>query len=174
VSLRPFLFMQTGELMSVKEYLSTSFRPDCDYVDGEVRERNMGEYDHARLQGAVFALLYARRKEWGILVVPEQRVQVSPTRFRVPDVCVIRADRRPEQIFTTPPFICIEILSKDDRLSEMQERVKDYLTFGVPHVWILNPRTRTGYRCTPEGLFETSELRTSDPDIVLPLAELFE
>lgn len=166
--------MQTGELMSVKEYLSTSFRPDCDYVDGEVRERNMGEFDHARLQMAVAAYFYAHRKEWGIVVVPEQRVQVSATRFRIPDVCVTRADHPPEQIFTTPPFICIEILSKDDRLSEMQERVKDYLDFGVPHVWILNPRTRTAYRCTPEGLFETTELLTQDPDIVLPLSELFE
>jgi Uma2 family endonuclease len=166
--------MQTGELMSVREYLSTSFRPDCDYVDGEVVERNMGEYDHARLQLAVGAYFYARRSEWGIDVVTEQRVQVSPTRFRIPDVCVILAGSAPEQIFTSPPFICIEILSKDDRISSMQERIKDYLAFGVPHVWILNPQTRSAWRCTAEGMFETQELRTENPEIVLPLAPLFE
>jgi len=166
--------MQTGELMSVREYLSTCFRPDCDYVDGEVVERNLGEYDHARLQLAVGAFFYARRREWGINAVTEQRVQVAATRFRIPDVCVIRANRAPEQIFRTPPFICIEILSRDDRLTEMYERVKDYLTFGVPHVWILDPRTRTAYRCTAEGVFETQELRTENPDILLPLADLFE
>jgi hypothetical protein len=76
--------MQTRELMTVREYLSTSFRPDCDYVDGEVVERNLGEYDHARLQMAVSAYFYVRRKEWGIDVVPEQRVQVAATRFRIP------------------------------------------------------------------------------------------
>jgi len=166
--------MQTGELMSVREYLSTSFRPDCDDVDGVVVERNVGEYDHARLQMAISAYFYARRKEWGIDVVPEQRVQVSPSRFRVPDVCVILADHVPEQIFRTPPFICIEILSRDDRLSAMQERVKDYLTFGVPHVWILDPRSRLAYRCTAEGLFETQELRTESPAITIPLSALFE
>ena len=166
--------MQTGEPMSVREYLSTSFRPDCDYVDGEVVERNVGEYDHSRLQMAVIAYFYTRRKEWGIDVVPSQRVQVSPTRFRVPDVCVILAGNAPEQIFTTPPFICIEILSRDDRLSAMHERIKDYLAFGVPHVWILNPQTRSAWRCTAEGMFETRELRTENPTIVLPLPPLFE
>jgi Uma2 family endonuclease len=166
--------MQTDELISIREYLSTSFRPDCDYVDGVVVERNMGEYDHARLQMAVSGYFYARRKELGIEVVPEQRVQVSATRFRVPDVCVILAGSEPGQIFTTPPFICIEILSRDDRLTAMYERVKDYLAFGVPYVWILNPSSRTAHRCTAEGLLETQELRTENPDILLPLAALFE
>ncbi len=123
---------------------------------------------------AYFPYFYMRRKEWGIDVVPEQRVQVAATRFRIPDVCVIRADRPPEQIFTTPPFICIEVLSREDRLERMQERCQDYLAFGVPYVWILNPRDRSAYRCTNDGLFEVQELRTENPDIVVPLAALFE
>ena len=44
------LIMATSTLISVAEYLSTSYRPDCDYVDGEVQERNLGEYDHANIQ----------------------------------------------------------------------------------------------------------------------------
>jgi hypothetical protein len=42
--------MATGSLVSVHEYLSTSYRPDCDYVDGVVLERNLGETDHSLLQ----------------------------------------------------------------------------------------------------------------------------
>ena len=170
-----FVFMQTGELMSVREYLSTSFRPDCDYVDGEVVERNVGERDHSRLQMAVGAYFYARRKEWGIEVIPRAAcpgVRLHGFAFRT-SAWFWRATA-PGQIFTTPPFICIEILSKDDRLSGMQDRIKDYLTFGVPHVWILNPQTRSAWRCTTEGMFETQELRTENPEIVLPLAPLFE
>src|SRR5664280_1964642 len=128
----PLLFMAASSLVSVREYLSTSYRPDCDYLDGVVLERNLGEYDHARLQGEVFAYFHARRREWGLRVVPEQRVQISPSRFRVPDVCVVLGEPT-EQIFRTPPFICIEILSKEDRLSDMQDRVADYLNFGVPY-----------------------------------------
>ena len=90
--------MQTEELISVREYLTTAYDPDCDYVDGVVEERNLGERDHAKLQGAVFAYFYNRRKEWGIHVFPEQRVQVSATRFRVPDVCVVAGPEPQEQI----------------------------------------------------------------------------
>jgi Uma2 family endonuclease len=166
--------MAASSIVSVHEYLSTSYRPDCDYVDGVVLERHLGEYDHARLQMSVSAYFYSRRKEWGIDVVPAQRVQVSPTRFRVPDVCVIVDEGPPGQIFRTPPLICIEILSKDDRLAEMQERIDDYLTFGVPYVWILDPGRRKAWRCTAEGMREVNELRTDQPETVVPLVELFE
>uniref|UniRef100_Q01VB3 Putative restriction endonuclease domain-containing protein n=1 Tax=Solibacter usitatus (strain Ellin6076) TaxID=234267 RepID=Q01VB3_SOLUE len=166
--------MATGSLVSIHEYLSTSYRPDCDYVDGAVLERNLGEYDHARLQGAVFAYYFNRRKEWGIDVVPEQRVQVSATRFRIPDVCVIADLGKTEQIFRTPPLACIEILSKDDRLSEMQDRVDDYLKFGVGYVWILDPSRRKAWRCTADGMRDVAELRTDNPETIVPVAALFE
>ena len=166
--------MPAAELTSVREYLSTAYRPDCDYVDGFVVERNLGECDHGRLQMAVSGYFYVRRKQWGIHVVPEQRVQVTPTRFRVPDVCVVLGEEPKDQIFRTPPFICIEILSKDDRLPDMQERVGDFLRFGVPYVWILDPRSRKAFRCTLEGMLEVPELRTADPEIVVPLGALFE
>ena len=165
--------MATGSLVSVREYLSTSYRPDCDFVDGVVLDRNLGEYDHARLQMAIAAYYYNRRKELGIVAVPEQRVQVSPTRFRVPDVCVAVGEPG-EQIFRKPPFICIEILSPEDRFAQMRERVEDYLHFGVPYVWILDPATRQAWRCTAEGAPEVSELRTENPGTVVPVADLFE
>ena len=164
----------TGELVTVREYRATSYRPDCDYVDGVVVERNLGERDHARLQMAVSAYFYNRRKEWGIHVFPEQRVQVSRTRFRIPDVCVVLGDEPEEQIFTHPPFICVEILSPEDRLSAMQKRVGEFLEMGVPYVWILDPRKRTGWRVTGEGLLEIAEMRTENPEIVVPLEALFE
>ena len=83
-------------------------------------------------------------------------------------------DEPDEQIFSTPPFICIEILSPEDRLSAMQKRVGDFRAMGVPYVWILDPRTRHGWRVMDEGLLAVAELRTSNPEIVVPLAALFE
>ncbi|MBZ5726026.1 MAG: Uma2 family endonuclease [Acidobacteriia bacterium] len=166
--------MSTGVLISVEEYLSTSYRPDCDYVDGVVEERNFGERNHAELQMAVSAWLHNRRKELGIHVFPEQRVRVSRTRYRVPDVCVVAGGEPTEQVFTTPPFICIEILSPEDRMSRMQVRVDDYVAFGVPYVWILDPWSRKVWRCTAGGMFEVKELRTENPEIVVPVRDLFE
>jgi hypothetical protein len=40
-------------LISLEEYLSTVYEVDCDYVDGEVLERNTGDRDHSWLQGAL-------------------------------------------------------------------------------------------------------------------------
>ena len=43
--------MSTITLAPLSEYLETSYRPDCDYLEGELLERNGGEWDHSRLQG---------------------------------------------------------------------------------------------------------------------------
>ena len=106
--------------------------PDCDYVDGEVRERNVGEYDHGRLQARLAIWFGIHERDWHIRVIVEQRIRVSSRRYRIPDVCVIDWNQPIEQVFTAPPLICIEVLSKDDSLRSIRERVDEYLNFGVP------------------------------------------
>jgi Uma2 family endonuclease len=165
--------MATGSLVSVHEYLSTSYRPDCDYVDGVVLERNLGETDHSLLQMEIGHYYRSRRQQWGLWALVEQRVQVSATRFRIPDVCLVLG-KPTDPIIRTPPFICIEVLSKDDRLSELRQRVEDYLAFGVAYVWILDPATRQAWRCTSGGTQEVTELRTENPDTLVPVRDLFE
>jgi len=167
--------MATRTLISVEEYLATSYRPDCDYVDGEVVERNLGTRDHGWLQPAVAAYLFNRRRQWNITVITELRIRVKPTRFRIPDVCVILGDTD-EQVLTQPPFICIEVLSPKDRMKRVQERIDEYLEMGVPYVWVLNPETRQAYTAKPaEGLRElkTGVLKTENPTLEVPLSEIF-
>jgi Uma2 family endonuclease len=167
--------MPSGTLISVKEYLATSYRPDCDYVDGRIEERNLGEWDHSKLQAAITAYFYQRRESWNISVAPEQRVQVSPTRFRIPDICVVLGE--PDgQVFRRPPFVCIEILSKDDRMSQMRDRIDDYLTMGVVYVWLFDPSGQRVYVATlAAGLheFKGDILRTENPALELPRVEVF-
>ena len=83
--------------------------------------------------------------------------------------------RPTEQIFTKPPLITIEILSKDD-MSDMQERIDDNLNFGVRYVWVINPRTQCAWTHTKEGSQKAKDgiLRTQDPEIELPLPEIFQ
>jgi Uma2 family endonuclease len=168
--------MSSSTLISVQEYVATSYRPDCDYVDGEVRERNLGELEHAHLQGVTYAWFLTRRKEWNVIPLVEQRVQVSSTRFRIPDVTVLRADQPREPIITAPPLVLIEVLSKDDTLRSMGEHVDDYLNFGVQHVWILDPATRRAYVCSRTGFQEpqTGELVVPGTSIRLMLNDLFD
>ncbi|MGH9557623.1 MAG: Uma2 family endonuclease [Bryobacteraceae bacterium] len=168
--------MPTETLISVEEYLSTAYSPDCDYVDGRVEERNLGERDHSSVQMTVSAYFFTRRKQWGIEVFPEQRVQVKPRRFRIPDVCVVLG-HTDEQIFTEPPFLCIEILSPDDRMSRVEERIEDYLTMGVPYVWLFDPQKQRAYTATAaKGLceFKGDVLATESPRLEVPLTEIFE
>jgi Uma2 family endonuclease len=165
--------MSTAVTIPVSEYLETSYRPDCEYIDGELLERNVGEWDHSRLQMLLSYYLCSREKEWGILVVPEQRVQVKATRFRVQDISVVM--RPPDGgIIKEPPFLCIEILSPRDRMQEMQERIDDYIAFGVKYVWLIHPKTRRAFVYTAEGVREVKDgvLRTDNPEIRVPLMEL--
>ena len=151
------------------------YRPDREYIDGAVVERIMGEYDHARTQGLLGVSLVAIERTAGIVALISPRVQIHSRRFRVPDVCAIRRDAPVEQIIQTPPALCAEVLSPDDRLSEMQERIDDYLAMGIEHVWMIDPRTRRAWITTADGSREAKDgtLRAGDL-IQVPLAALFD
>jgi len=164
-------------LISVEEYLNTSYDgADREYVDGRVLERNLGEKDHSRPQRKLIVFFGSLEATLGTYSFPEQRVQVKPSRFRVPDVCVYVGSEPDRQVFRTPPFLAIEILSKDDRASDVQEKLDDYRDFGIPFVWIIDPRTKRGYTYSLEDGFEAMQagLRTKNPDIELPVERLFE
>ena len=110
-----------------------------------------------------------------MLPLVEQRVQISPMRFRVPDVTVLHAAQPRSSVITVPPLILIEVLSKDDTLRGMQEHVDDYLKFGVRNVWILDPGTRRAYVCSQTGFQEpeSGELVVPVTSIRLLLCDLF-
>ncbi|MDQ6666073.1 MAG: Uma2 family endonuclease [Acidobacteriota bacterium] len=167
--------MSTAPAVRVSEYLAANYRPDLELVDGQLLARNMGEYDHSNLQGALVAWMRGRQREWNIRVLPEQRLQIAANRFRIPDVCVISRDQVIEPVFTRPPLICIEVLSKDDTLCSMQDRVDDYHAFGVPNIWILDPVKRRAYICDGGDFREPSRdtLEVASSPIRISLHELF-
>ena len=163
--------MSVTTLISVEEYLRTSYQDgDREYIDGRVVERNLGTTDHAHCQSRMlFFLLGNYPKRWSSV---EVRVQVKPTRFRIPDVTCIWGPKPESSIIHEPPFLVIEVLSPDDRAEDVQEKVDDYLSFGIQYVWVVNPRTRRGYVYTPEGMREAKDgvMRTANPEIALPLS----
>jgi Uma2 family endonuclease len=70
-------------------------------------------------QGAVCVLLYSQRREAGVHVFPELRMQVAPRRYGVPDIAVTK--RRCGNILREPAFLCVEILSPEDRVTRIEE-----------------------------------------------------
>jgi Uma2 family endonuclease len=159
--------------ISVSEYLHTSYQPDCDYVDGVIEERNLGELDHADVQDSLLAWFRAHRKEWGYRSVPEIRIQISPTRFRIADVCLIANSAPREQIIQTPPLAVIEILSPEDRVSRYRERLEDYRKMGIKHVWVVDPSERKGFDCSTGSWIETKDFAVPGTPVELHLDAIF-
>ena len=162
--------------ISVAEYLATSYRPDCDYIDGEVLERNLGEKPHAGLQGYLGAIFFFHEAEWKLIALPEWRVQVSPTRFRVPDLCAIRPEGPTGPILLAPPLLCVEILSPGDTLSTMQRRVDDYVAFGVANIWLVDPVARLAWTADGAGIHSlphNGAFTIENTPVRIPLADLY-
>jgi Uma2 family endonuclease len=167
-----FLNMATILHIPLHEYLAVSYRPDREYVDGEVRERNAGKWEHARLQWLLAHWFGNHEREWGITGSTEQRVRVSETRVRVPDLVVLTAGAQPD-VLTDPPLLVIEILSPDDSYSDTQERAQDYRKMGVETVWIVDPKTRTGRMCSGAEWVEASRLEVKGTPLYVNLPEIF-
>jgi Uma2 family endonuclease len=159
----------------VEVYLQSNYRPDCDYIDGEVRERNLGERSHSSVQKFFIGFLAAREQEWGIRVLPGQRVRVSESNYRVADVCVVLRSTRFEPIVRTPPLLCVEVVAREDDMSEVQDRVDDYIRMGVRTVWVIDPKYRRSYMADRLGALELAVgmLTVSNTGIQVSTAKIF-
>jgi len=154
----------------VEEYLSTMYHPDMDYVEGHLEERNMGEKEHGKLQFRIVVFL----QRLGMEAFIETRLRISPSRYRIPDVCVY--DQEPDEpVFTKPPLLCIEVLSPEDRMSRIMNVVKDYLSIGVPDVWVLDPLEKRAYSASVGvGFHEVSDhIVTGDGRLQFTLESIF-
>ncbi len=167
--------MATSLFVPVEEYLSTVYRPDCEYVDGVIEERNLGEYNHGRIQSRIATAFGARNKVTRLEAITEWRFRLSPTRYRVPDVIVIREGSQ-ERVLTQPPLLCIEILSPEDRAGRVNAHIREYLDFGVPAVWLIDPEAKTLIIYRKDSFEPVSGLkvRVDGTDVEIPMAEIFE
>ena len=167
--------MPTKTLMTVEEYLRTSFEDgDLEYVDGELVERNMGEFKHGRTQLHLGRVLLDRLERLGFQVGTDIRIRISSSRYRIPDIAVWRPGDVGGSVPTVPPFLAIEILSPDDRMTRVKVKIDEYLSIGIEWIWIIDPYERVAL-CYSQGnpvgsLCEV--LRTENPTIEIPLAEV--
>ncbi|MFL6426792.1 MAG: Uma2 family endonuclease [Acidobacteriaceae bacterium] len=164
--------MATATHLPLEQYLATSYHPDCDYINGEIEERNLGEREHAALQAAITAWLFPRATAWNAQVLAEQRVRVSPERVRIPDVCLISLGPPYERVLVTPPLAVIEILSPEDRVARYNERLEDYRRMGVANIWVADPEERRGFDWSSRWQ-EHTRFAVANSPVYLDLAEVF-
>jgi len=167
--------MATSTSIPISEYLNTSYRPDCDYIDGEVKERTLGTWSHGFLQAFLAAFINRNWRAWQVVAGTEVRVRVSPTRVRIPDVCVLRRSDPADPVVQVTPLICIEVLSPDDTLRSQRDRVDDYLAMGVKHIWLIDPVTREAWTASPTGYdaLTSGEFTVPGTPIRISLPEVF-
>ena len=159
--------------LSVEEYLHSSF-PDLDreYRNGELVERTLPDYLHGKTQLLLAMFFGLLRKHLAIFPCTETRMKVNVGHYVIPDLAVFWPDE-PPRVPETPPLAVIEILSPDDRMSEVRLKLEEYRNWGVPHVWLVDPHSQRMYSCET-GLTETVCLKIPELGIEVTPADVFE
>lgn len=164
--------MRVHTTISVEEYLRSSYSPDMEYVDGVLVEINVGDPGHSAVQRNICVAIANRCPEFR--AYPELRSRTRETRFRLPDVA-IALHKAEGDYLAEPPFVAVEILSKEDRLLRVIEKLTEYVEWGVANIWVFDPRTRRMFVFRDSELIEVhgDVIATDSPRIELTRAEIF-
>jgi Uma2 family endonuclease len=97
---------------------------------------------------------------------------VPGRRSRVPDVCLTLEDPGID-VFEEPPFLVVEILSKRDEIGEVTKKLAEYEAFGVPHIWLIDPRRAKAFTYRRGCLELVTGGALVAGQIEMPLEEVF-
>ncbi|MDR7523678.1 MAG: Uma2 family endonuclease [Armatimonadota bacterium] len=137
--------------VSVDEFWRLASRfPKAELVGGQVIELVPPGVHHGVLALAMGRRLHEYVAEGGLGVVMVEAGFVlsrDPPTVRVPDVAVVLRERVPSPLpagfFPGAPDLAVEVLSPDERPTEIAAKVADYLRAGAQAVWVLDPEDRT-------------------------------
>jgi len=166
--------MSTKAAVSIDDYLRTSFEGlDREYVDGEIVERTLPDDLHSKTQWRLSGLLWDLSKKLPFYGRTELRSRVAVTRVRIPDVSIYAGQEPAERVPANPPLVAIEILSHDDRYSEVMQKLTEYETWGVRRIWLVDPERRTLHVYMGGCSTEVPALAIPEYDVQLSAAEIF-
>ena len=131
--------MSTSTCMTEEEYLASGIEGNPEFVDGKVIGRGMPTYSHAAWQLAIASWFLQHAKEWGIRSATELHVKTARG-WRIPDVSVLDRSYPIEQrVVEHLPVAVFEVLSPDDRVSDLYDKLRDYAAAGIPEIWVIDP-----------------------------------
>ena len=157
-------------LVSAEEYLRTTYKPACDYIDGVLQQKPMPTCDHGSIQMQFGRLIPTSR----YLTSAELTVRLREGKYLVPDVGVQLRSEVQKPYPVKPIFLCIEVLSPEDRFADVLAKCDEYLAWGVPMTWIVDPELRRAWQYTgraPQEIPATGGLTAGE--LIVPMAELF-
>jgi Uma2 family endonuclease len=143
--------MATTAKLTLEEFLKLpETKPYSEYVDGEVRQKSTPTTEHGIIASLLSLVVgsFLRTNPLGICGTEIRCVFGTPGQelARLPDFVFISAARFARARlgpFRGAPDLAVEILSPDDRMVDVMEKVAFYLANGVRLVWLVNPYDRT-------------------------------
>jgi Uma2 family endonuclease len=164
--------MATQTRVSLAEFLEAEYGRDVELVDGELWERNGGDYSHSRLEALLAAWFIQNEDCWGMVALIEVDTIVLPSSLLKPDVALVPFGATPDRL-VAPPMLAIEVLSPSDRLTATKRKCEKYREMGVRSVWIIDPELRTGWTWYQEQWVEARRLEVDGTEIFVQLDDLF-
>ncbi|MBZ5621979.1 MAG: Uma2 family endonuclease [Acidobacteriia bacterium] len=130
----------TATLISLDEYLRTSYEPDREFVDGVLVRRNVGTQLHGKLQAIVTIFFGQYRKSHRIRVFTETRLRVDARgAHRVPDVMVLEIPYRKGKVVVDVPAVVVEIQSPNDTFDDIVGKCFEYEKLAIGNILVMDP-----------------------------------
>jgi Uma2 family endonuclease len=144
-------------------------------IDGELKERNVS-FLSSQIAVKVSTILNIYCDQTGLGSVLDSELGYrcfpgKPKRVRRADVSFIRADRVTKQRLSEgycsiPPDLAVEVVSPNDEIGELEEKIEEYLGAGIKLIWIVHPRLRAVHVFRADRsvswLWESDELSGED------------
>ena len=161
-------------LVSEQAYLQVNSKPACEYDDGVLTQKPMPTLNHSLIQSRL--VQYLLNEYPAFVASTELTVHLRAGRYLVPDVALQQKAHLQRPYPTKPIPLCVEVLSPDDRFSDVLAKCDEYHVWGVPMVWIIDPERRLAWEYgaaeqRPHEIPEGGTLAASP--VAIPLAELF-
>ncbi len=150
--------MAATATVSLDTYLRTSYRPDVELVDGQLKEKPLVSMGHSRVQGCLF-MWFENHEEWNVMAGLDTRTAV-PSGVRLPDVVLVEAGPVLFSVLEQAPLLAIEVRSQDDKQRDLDARASDLTAAGCRYVWLLDPAERSAQR------WERTQWRTEEATVL--------
>ena len=136
--------------MSVKDRLISyediaSIPEGYEVIEGRLKELAPAGGEHGYFEAEVAFKL--KEVEGGYVLVGEVGIVISrdPLTVRAADIVYISKDKLksvPKGMLEVPPDLVVEIISPSNTFEEVEEKVADYLNFGVGRVFLIDPSAK--------------------------------
>jgi Uma2 family endonuclease len=167
--------MSAKTALGLEEYLATAYEgPDPEYVDGELMERARPDTLHAGTQANLAGQFWVLKKRFGVRPKTEQRLLLAPDKVRIADLAVFWPNEPANRFPDSPPLVIVEILSPTDPMDQVQQRLSEFVEWGVRHVWLVDPRRRFLYLFERTGLRSVPKLTVPELEVEFGPADIFD